>query len=276
MKDTEQTLITGSRPTASPDSSSGSSTPPAPTAESPTPSGSVGRGFTAGSASKVEPPYRFHRRKRRARFIGAGSSPASATTLEGIEPGILDEFDSLIPLLANLEDTDNLIEAAAAGAAVKDPARAAEPGEANGGAITDTLVDTKTSSHAPRRGGSRAVVKRTKAALLDAQTAAPVTGGPGEDQPDEAGQMAKASAPPSAEPATATQGPPGKPAPLPPGELMDSEEARIFLRYRTLNALHQALRRNAIPCHKVGRRLLFIRSELEAYLAARTRGPRGG
>jgi hypothetical protein len=157
---------------------------------------------------------------------------------------------------------------------------AVRPGDAKSGVVVGTLRGSRTTSGTPRRDrGTGKITRAKKPAPMGIQKpSAPVPDSTVEVRSDVAGQLTKAKASPAAEPVATTNGARGDPLsePLPPGEYMNSEEARILLRYPTLNAFHQALRRDAIPRHQVRRRLLFVRSELDAYLAAPKPGPKGG
>jgi hypothetical protein len=53
----------------------------------------------------------------------------------------------------------------------------------------------------------------------------------------------------------------------PEREVMDAKEAMTHLRFASVRALYQAVRRGLVPAHKLGSRLRFRRSELDAVLA---------
>jgi excisionase family DNA binding protein len=51
---------------------------------------------------------------------------------------------------------------------------------------------------------------------------------------------------------------------------MDTEEAVMYLRYASRDALYMAVRRGQIPANRRGRNLIFHRPTIDAYLAKRT------
>jgi excisionase family DNA binding protein len=60
-------------------------------------------------------------------------------------------------------------------------------------------------------------------------------------------------------------------APIFPGtEWLDADEATTYLRLPTRKALYAAVARGTIPAHRLGRRVRFLRPELDSLL---TKGP---
>lgn len=51
-------------------------------------------------------------------------------------------------------------------------------------------------------------------------------------------------------------------------EWLTADEATVYLRFPTRDALYQAVHRGQVPAHRIGRRLRFRRSELDAHLRA--------
>ena len=57
--------------------------------------------------------------------------------------------------------------------------------------------------------------------------------------------------------------------PTPPAtEWLTTDEATAYLRFPSRDALYQAVHRGQIPVRRIGRRLRFRRSELDAHLKA--------
>ena len=57
------------------------------------------------------------------------------------------------------------------------------------------------------------------------------------------------------------------PTPL-SSEWLTADEAKEYLRFPTRDALYHAVHRGQVPAHRIGRRLRFRRSELDAQLRA--------
>ncbi len=58
------------------------------------------------------------------------------------------------------------------------------------------------------------------------------------------------------------------PVALAPTEWLTPDEAVAYLRFPSRDALYQAVHRGQLPAHRLGRRLRFRRSELDARLRA--------
>jgi excisionase family DNA binding protein len=57
---------------------------------------------------------------------------------------------------------------------------------------------------------------------------------------------------------------------LPRTDWLDADEATAYLRLPTRKALYAAVARGTVPAHRLGRRMRFLRPELDALL---TKGP---
>jgi len=53
-----------------------------------------------------------------------------------------------------------------------------------------------------------------------------------------------------------------------PTDWLTADEAVAYLRFPSRDALYQAVHRGQLPAHRIGRRLRFRRSELDARLKA--------
>ncbi len=53
-----------------------------------------------------------------------------------------------------------------------------------------------------------------------------------------------------------------------PSEWLTPDEATAYLKFPSRDALYQAVHRGQLPAHRLGRRLRFRRSELDARLWA--------